>query len=99
MSSLDLHWKLGDRWRTSSVLESLAGVAMDLADPERAVKLFAAADAIRERIGTPLAPAEEPDYHRDISRVREALGPEQAAVLWDASSAIPPTRLVEYALS
>jgi tetratricopeptide (TPR) repeat protein len=58
--SLRLHWELGDRWRSSSVLEAIGGIRRD-------PRLFGAAIALRTRLGTPVPPAERPRYDSDLA--------------------------------
>ncbi|HUP60642.1 MAG TPA: protein kinase [Thermoanaerobaculia bacterium] len=61
-NSLRLHWELGDRWRTASVLEALGGV---LRNP----RLFGAASALREQLRAPVSPAERTQYDADVAAV------------------------------
>jgi len=65
-----LHWELGDRWRSASVLELLAALANERNDPALAARLFGAAEALRHRLGTPVPPVELPQYERDIAALR-----------------------------
>ncbi len=73
--SLDLHGELRDRWRMSSVLEDLAAIALALGQPAQAW-LLGAAEAIREAIGTVIAPCERPQHLQTAAAVRAALGEE-----------------------
>ncbi|MDG4831498.1 BTAD domain-containing putative transcriptional regulator [Solwaraspora sp. WMMD1047] len=68
--SLEIHCAVGDRWRAASVLEALAAVLVDGADPAAAAELLGAADAIRVSIGAPVPPRERPA--RDAARARLA---------------------------
>lgn len=60
--SLQLHWELGDRWRTASVLEALGGLRRD-------PRLLGAASALRERLGTPVPPVERAQVEKDVAAV------------------------------
>ncbi|HYC89051.1 MAG TPA: protein kinase [Thermoanaerobaculia bacterium] len=60
--SLQLHWELGDRWRSASVLEALGGLKRD-------PRLLGAAAALRTRLGTPVPPVERPQVERDLAAV------------------------------
>ena len=60
--SLQLHWELGDRWRSASVLEALGGLKRD-------PRLFGAAAALRTRLGTPVPPVERRQVDRDVLEV------------------------------
>jgi predicted ATPase len=63
--SLHLHWELGDRWRTASVLEALGGLRHDPC-------LLGAAAALRTRLGTPIPPVDREQVDADV----EAVGTE-----------------------
>jgi predicted ATPase/serine/threonine protein kinase len=60
--SLRLHWELGDRWRSCSVLEALGGLRKD-------PRLIGAAIALRARLGTPVPPVERTRYDADVTAV------------------------------
>jgi len=58
--SLRMHWELGDRWRTASVLEALGGLC-------REPRLLGAAAALRRHLGAPAPPAERPQLDADVA--------------------------------
>ncbi|HEU4887161.1 MAG TPA: protein kinase, partial [Thermoanaerobaculia bacterium] len=60
--SLRLHWELGDRWRSCSVLEALGGLRRD-------PRLLGAAAILRTRLGTPVPPVERPQHEADVRAV------------------------------
>ncbi|MBV8519512.1 MAG: protein kinase [Acidobacteria bacterium] len=68
--SLTLHWELGDRWRSASVLEALGGLRRD-------ARLLGAAAILRAKLGAPVPPAERSQVEADI----EALGAR-----WDGTT-------------
>ena len=72
--SLELHSELRDRWRMSSVLEDLAAITLALGKARQAARLLGAAEAIREAIGTVIAPCERPQHLQTVAAVRAALG-------------------------
>ena len=57
---------IGDRVGVANSLEGIAMVALDAGAPRRAVRLFGAADACRQRLGVPLTPRET----RDVQEAR-----------------------------
>ena len=77
--SLELHGELRDRWRMSSVLEDLAAIALVLGRAPAAARLLGAAEALREAIGTVIAPCERPQHVQTAAGVRAALGEEAFA--------------------
>ena len=74
--SFDLHSQLRDRWRLSSVLEDLASIALARADAHQAARLLGAAEAMREAIGTVIAPCERLQHNQTSQAVRTLLGDE-----------------------
>jgi tetratricopeptide (TPR) repeat protein len=65
VDSLSLHWELGDRWRTASVLEAIGAL-------RREPRLLGAAAALREQLGAPVPPVEKAQLEKDV----EAIGIE-----------------------
>ena len=74
--SLELHSELRDRWRMSSVFEDLAAIALAQGDAPQAARLLGAAEALRETIGTVIAPCERLQHNQTTKAVRTALGDE-----------------------
>ena len=74
--SLELHSELRDQWRMSSVLEDLAAIAIARGNAGQAARLLGAAEAIREAIGTVIAPCERLQHNQTTKAVRTALGDE-----------------------
>ena len=62
--SLLIHRELQDRWRVASALEGLAALALTRGSAGTAARLLAAAEALRERIGTVIPPCESPGTTR-----------------------------------
>ena len=96
--SLALFQELGDKWAIFQALIGLGRLAMARDNNERAVRLLAAAESLRETIGSALSPVESADYDRSVTAVRSALGEETFAALWEEGSAMTPEEAVEYAL-
>ncbi|WP_166174558.1 tetratricopeptide repeat protein [Rubrobacter tropicus] len=93
--SLALHRDLGDRWRTASLFEELAGTS---ADPERAAILLGAAGGLREVLSDPVPPCERPDRERDAAVARAALGEDSFAGARAKGAAMDLHHVYEYAL-
>ena len=75
IDSLALHWELGDRWRSASVLEAIGAL-------RREPRLFGAAAALRKQLGTPVPPVEREQYEKDVAAIgiEEWTGPVEEAV-------------------
>ena len=77
--SLGLHAELRDRWRMSSVLEDLAAITLAHGGQDgarEAARLLGAAEALREAIGTVIAPCERLQHNQTTRAVQDALGDE-----------------------
>ena len=59
-ASLAIHRRVGDRWRTASVLEALAECRRRAGDPALAAALLGAADVVRREIAAPTPACERP---------------------------------------
>lgn len=95
--ALVLHRRLGDRWRLASVLEEIAsGIARE--NLERSLVLLAAADALRERIGAPVPPAESPERELALRRLKGRLRAGDFQARWAAGRALSLEEAAELAL-
>ncbi len=77
LRSLEIHTDLRDRWRMSSLLEDLAAIAigpLGQVNAARAARLLGAAQAIRDAIGTVIAPAERARHNATSADARAVLG-------------------------
>jgi predicted ATPase/DNA-binding SARP family transcriptional activator len=72
--SLEIHQQLQDSWRTCSVLEDLAALAVADGQPGRAASLLGTAEAVRVAIGTVVAPCERPQHEQTTAQARSELG-------------------------
>jgi predicted ATPase/DNA-binding SARP family transcriptional activator len=81
-ASLEIHHDLRDRWRMCSVLEDLAAIAFAQDRPEQAVRLLAAAEAMRRAIGTVVAPCDGSQHAATMTGARAALGDETFTAAW-----------------
>lgn len=86
---------------TRNIVCCLAGVAGVCAGaaPERAARLFGAADALRAAAGLSFESVDQTDIERNIARVREHLGDEAFRRAWTAGQAMPFGDVVETALA
>lgn len=85
--SLSQYKETGDRQGVLEVLEALAYFHLNQ-QPERAARLFGAAESLREVIGAPLPPVERPECDRAITHLRTALGEQGLAMAWAAGRAL-----------
>jgi len=95
--SLTIRRKLGDKGGYPWSLEAFARLSAPV-DPERAARLWGAAEALRESLGLPLPPNEREDYDRHRTAAREALGEEAFAGAWAEGRTMTPEQATAYAL-
>lgn len=73
-ASLAGHLRVGDRWRTASVHDELAAVAVDSGDFRAAAAHLGAADRLRADIKTPVPTVEAADREVTVAATKAALG-------------------------
>jgi hypothetical protein len=96
--SLTLFQQLGDQGGIAECLEALAGAAGAQGQPLRAARLFGAAEALREKIGVPLSPADRPTYDRTVAAARAQLDASAFTTAWTAGRALTMEQAVSEAL-
>jgi predicted ATPase/class 3 adenylate cyclase len=96
--SLTLWRHVGEQSGIAMCLEGLAGAACALAYAVHAARLLGAAAALRERIGAPVPPADQPDYERTVMGVRSTLGHAFLPV-WEVGQALPLDQVLNEALT
>jgi tetratricopeptide (TPR) repeat protein len=82
----------------ASGLEALAGLAAAEGEPERAARLFGAAAARREALGSPIPPVDRAEYQRRVADVRAALGEEAFTAAWAEGQVLPIEPAIALAL-
>ena len=87
--SLLIHRELQDRWRVTSVLEDLAALALIRGSAGTAVRLLAAAQALRELIGTVIPPCESARHDETLAGAQAALGDDAFAAAWQQGTLAP----------
>ncbi|MGA3362227.1 MAG: tetratricopeptide repeat protein [Solirubrobacteraceae bacterium] len=78
-ASLLAHRRHNDGWALAFLLEDVGRLAALTGEPQLALTLLGAADALREEIGAPRAAALEQEIAADIEPAVAALGPELRA--------------------
>jgi len=74
----------------ASGLEGLAGVVAAQGTPAWAARLWGAADALREAMGTPIPPVYRADYERSVAAARAQLGEQDFALAWAEGRMLTP---------
>jgi hypothetical protein len=65
--------------------------------PHKAVRLFGAAAALRNSIGSVIDPVDQLAYENELTSLHEELGEAQFSEAWDEGSALTLEQAVEYA--
>jgi predicted ATPase/transcriptional regulator with XRE-family HTH domain len=82
----------------ATCLEGFAGIAELAEQPARAVRLFGAAAAIRDRLGIPPFGGERADYERRLAAARIQLGDAAFDVAWEAGQMMTAEQAIAYAM-
>jgi hypothetical protein len=77
----------------------MAGVDRGRRQPERAARLFGAAEALHEAIGKPLPPFLRADYDRDVAAVHAQLDDATFDAAWAAGQALSLEQAIAEALA
>jgi non-specific serine/threonine protein kinase len=96
--SLILRRNLEDRLGISDSLRELGIVACLEAKWAHAVRLFAAAEKLREAIGVTLPPSDREEYENRSAAARQALGEALFTATWQEGRAAPPEEVIAAAL-
>ena len=96
--SLTLYWELGDKWAITQFLEDLGVLAVAQSEPERALRLAAAAAVLREAISAPRSPSDQTGLERMLEPARQALGEASSALAWAEGRALTLEQAIAYAL-
>jgi predicted ATPase/Tfp pilus assembly protein PilF len=89
--------EISDQWDMSYSLEGLATVAGAQGRTERAARLWAAAERLREAIGVTLSPAERQRHESDLSRRRSQVDEESWGAAWQEGRLMTLEQAVAYA--
>lgn len=87
--SLEIHHELRDKWRTCSLLDDLAAVALSKGQPDEAASLLGTAEALRQAIGTVVPPCERPLRGQTMAGARSALGDDGFDAAWQRGTLAP----------
>jgi predicted ATPase/DNA-binding SARP family transcriptional activator len=96
--SLRLRRETGDRLSLAQSLEDFAGLAGRQGQPERALRLLGAAEALGETLGRTLPIAIAAEYERTVAAAYAALSKEAFAATWKEGRAMSIEQAVDYAL-
>jgi tetratricopeptide (TPR) repeat protein len=79
-------------------LEGLAAVWLGLGEPERAVILLGAADSLRQAMGCPVLPVDQPRYEQTLAEARASVGSDVWAAGWTTGEGMSANKSVVFAM-
>jgi predicted ATPase/class 3 adenylate cyclase len=89
---------LGHRSAIANQLESFAFISIAEEEPQLAAKLFGAAEALREKIGSPMAKYEEGEYNQSVTQLRAMLQEAEFNALWAEGRSMTMEQAIQLAL-
>jgi tetratricopeptide (TPR) repeat protein len=94
--SLDLYRTLEERRGIALCLDSLASLLLTRAEADSAVRLWGAADALRDALGVPRPPLVHEKYERQQAQARRLLEDETFAACWAEGRRLPWEQAVAF---
>jgi predicted ATPase/class 3 adenylate cyclase len=79
-------------------LECLGFIALETSQPERALQLFAAANGLREKRGTPMTPDEQLYFEEQLTILREEMDEMKFEQAWSKGRRMTMEQAIEFAL-
>jgi tetratricopeptide (TPR) repeat protein len=89
---------LGSRGAIANQLESFGFLAIARDDPQRAARLLAAAESLRERVGAAMLGPERVEYNRSLEQLRNAIDPAVLAAEWTAGRLMSMEEAITFAV-
>ncbi|MBC7804565.1 MAG: tetratricopeptide repeat protein [Akkermansiaceae bacterium] len=96
--SLRLRIKIGDKAGVAHILNEVGILLAAQGRTQKAVRLWGAAYAIQQDMGTRVSPLEKTEYDQQISQARRTLGQETFAAQWDSGIVLTQEQAAIYAL-
>jgi predicted ATPase/class 3 adenylate cyclase len=89
---------LGHRPAIANQLECFAFIAISETEPQRALRLLGAAEALREKISLPMANYEVLEYDEEVAQSRALLTEAEFSTLWAEGRGMTMERAIQFAL-
>ena len=89
---------MGQNGAVSHQLECFGFIALDENQDERALQLFAAANMLREKSGTPMTPDEQLYFEEQLTGLREKMDEIQFVSAWSKGHMMTMEQAIEFAL-
>jgi hypothetical protein len=89
----------GNRGAIANQLEAFAFLAIAEEEPQRAVQLLGAAEAIREKVQAPMTDFEQIEYDQAVERLRSMLAETEFHWHWAEGRSMTMDEAIQFALS
>lgn len=89
----------GNRAAVAHQLECFAAIAIAEEEPQRAAKLLGVAEALRERIGSPMVDYERVEYDQFMAQLRAMLPEAEINTLWAEGRSMTMEQAIQLALT
>jgi predicted ATPase/class 3 adenylate cyclase len=90
--------RMGHRAAIAHQLESLAFIAKALGQPDRALRLFGAAEAMRQKIEIDMTTQEREEYEKEVADLKENIDENEFTSLWAEGRSMSMEEAIELAL-
>jgi hypothetical protein len=91
--------EIGNRPAIAHQLECFGFLAIGEEEPQRAIKLFGAAEALRERVQSPRVEHEQVEYDQSVAQIRSMLAETEFNALWAEGCAMTMEQAIQFALN
>jgi hypothetical protein len=98
METLRSWQDLGNRAAVAHQLECFGFLAIHNEEPQRATKLFSAAESLRERIQASMAENEQIEYDQSVAMLHSMLTEAEFNELWTEGRSVTMEQAIEFAL-
>jgi tetratricopeptide (TPR) repeat protein len=88
----------GNRGAIANQLECFGFLASADKEPQRAIKLFSAAEALRKKARSPRTNQEQEEFDRSVAQLRGMLAEAEFKALWDDADRMPTEQAVQFAV-
>jgi tetratricopeptide (TPR) repeat protein len=90
---------IGQTGAVSHQLECFGFIALAQNQDERALQLFATANALREKSGTPMTPDEQVYFDEQLKRLHEKMDLTKFDSIWSKGQSMKMEQAIEFALN
>lgn len=97
--ALSIRRRINDRWGIAPCLEDIGDLASRAGNAAFAAHLYGAASALRDELGTPIAPVYREEYEEEVDRARSRLSAEAFETAWNEGRSQKLDAVVELALA